>query len=131
MTKPFGVIALYIILGAVFTLVAYRLVLGGSFGAASVERSVDGLIIFISIALNTALAFAAAGVVASVLAHSRVPFIPVLVASAVVAGVIGLLMSFWFTGVSILFPIVMAVGGALCAIAAQFLGWLQPAPKGP
>jgi len=132
MTRPLGVIALYIILGAIFTLVAYRLALGGSFGAASVEQSVDGLVIFMSIAMNTALAFAAAGVIASVMAHSRVPFLPVLVASAVVAGVIGLLMSFWFTGVSILFPIVMAVGGAVCAIGAQLLGWLAPpAPKGP
>jgi hypothetical protein len=131
MTRPLGVIALYIVLGAIFTLVVYRLALGGSFGAASIERSIDGLIIFISIALNTALAFAAAGVVASVMAHSRVPFVPVLVASVVVAGVIGLLMSFWFTGVSILYPIVMAAGGAVCAIVAQLVGWFAPpAPRG-
>jgi hypothetical protein len=131
MTRPLGVIVLYIVFGAIFTLVVYRLVLGSSFGAASVERSIDGLIIFISIALNTALAFGAAGVVASVMAHLRVPFVPVLVASAVTAGVIGLLMSFWFSGVSILFPVVMAAGGALCAIVAQLLGRFAPhGPKG-
>lgn len=126
MTRPLGVIVLYIVLGVVFTLVVYRLVLGGSFATTGVEQSVDRFVIFISIVLNTVLAFAAAGVVAAVMARSRVPFVPVLVASAVIAGVIGLLMSFWFTGVSVMFPLVMAVAGAACALAAQLLGWFAP-----
>lgn len=127
MNRSLAVLLIYVVLGTVFTLGGYWLVFGGTFTAGGGEGPVGGLVLFVSIALNTALAFAAAGVVAVVMVRSHVPLVPVLVASAVVAGAIGLLMSFWFAGVSIWFPVVMALGGAVCALVAKFAGFFAPA----
>jgi hypothetical protein len=42
-----------------------------------------------------------------------------------IAGFVGIAMTFWFTGLSPAFPITMAAGGALCALAANAFGLLR------
>jgi len=125
MMRPLGILALYVVAGVTFTLVGYRLVLNGPLASAVVEKSVDGLVIFLSIVLNIALAFAAAGVASVMLEQSRASFALLLLASAAIVGVVGAGLMFWFTGLSPAFPVTMAAGGVLCALLANLLGLLR------
>jgi hypothetical protein len=124
MMRPLGILALYVVAGTILTIVGYRLVLNGPLADAVAEKSVEGLVIFLSIVMNIALVFAAAGVASVMLEQSRVSFPLILIASAVIAGVVGTAMTFWFVGLSPAFPVTMAAGGALCALAANALGLL-------
>jgi hypothetical protein len=125
MMRPFGILALYVVAGTIFTIVGYRLILNGPLADAVAEKSVDGLVIFLSIVMNIALVFAAAGVASVMLEQSRASFLLILLASAAITGVVGAGMMFWFSGLSIAFPVTMGVGGALCALLANVLGLLR------
>jgi hypothetical protein len=124
--RPLGAIVLYVIAGTALTLFVYRIVLEGAFAPAGQERTIDGLIIFISIVLNLALAFAAAAVAGVMVARAGWPFVAVLVLSIVVTAVIGAGMALWFRGIGGAFPVVMALNGGLCAVLADRLGLLHP-----
>ena len=124
MTRAFALLVLYVALGTVVTLVGYRLVWGGPLAPAGSERSLDGLVTFLGIALNTALAFAATGVIAALIARSHTPFGTILLVSMVAAGAIGTAMMFWFAGLTLAYPLFMAASGAVCAAAAKLFGFL-------
>ncbi len=120
--RPLLTILLYVLIGTATTLVIYRIGLGGPLAAGGAERSLDGLVIFLSIAMNTALAFGAAAVASVMVAQSKASLGLLAAISAGIAGVIAAGMAFWFTGLSYLFPAVAAVCGAFCAFIATRLG---------
>jgi hypothetical protein len=125
MMRSLGAILLYVIVGTALTLFVYRVVIEGPLAPAGMERSLDGLVIFLSIVINTALAFAAAAVAAVMAAQSRWPFVAALVVSVTVAGLIGTGMMFWFVGLNAAYPTVMALNAGLCAVFADRLGLLR------
>lgn len=122
MIRSLGAIVLYVITGTALTLFVYRVVLEGALAPADAERSLDGLIVFFSIVLNTALVFAAAAVATVMAAQSRLPFVMLLVISAGIVGLVGTGMMFWFTGLGWAYPVVMALNGGLSAFMAARLG---------
>ena len=125
MMRTFALFALYLVVGTIFTLVGYRLILEGPLSAPGTERSIDGLTIFLGIVLNIALAFAAASVAAVMLHLSQGSFLLILLASAALTGLLGAGMMLWFPGLSMAFPVTMAVGGALCALLSNLFGLLR------
>ena len=125
MMRSLGAILLYVVVGAALTVFVYRVVIEGPLAPVGMEHSLDGLIIFLSIALNTALAFAAAAVASLMAAKSRWPFVAVLILSVALAGLLGTGMMLWFVGLNAAYPTVMALNAGLCAVFADRLGLLR------
>ncbi len=122
---------LYAGIGTVATLIVYRLLFGQPLASAgTVERSMDAFVVFLGVAFNTILAFAASGLIAAVMAHFRSPLGAVVAVSAMAAGLIGLMMLLWFPGLTILYPLLMAGAGALAAIVANGFDMLWPDTPG-
>jgi hypothetical protein len=125
MMRTLGAILLFLVVGTALTLFVYRVVIEGPLAPVGMERSLDGLIIFLSIVLNTALAFVAAAVASVMAAQSRWPFVAVLVGAVALAGLLGAGMMFWFVGLNAAYPTVMALNAGLCAVFADRLGLLR------
>lgn len=123
------VIVLYAVIGTAFTVAGYRIALGGEVNLPGMDKALDGSVIFLSIVIYTAMAYAAAAVLLALMSPSGVsPNLAVLV-SALVTGVIGFGMMAWFPGLTVVFPIVMACGGVVCASTANLLGLFQSGGK--
>ena len=125
MMRSLGAILLYLVVGTALTLFVYRVVIEGPLAPVGKDRSLDGLIIFLSIVLNTALAFAAAAVASVMAVQLRWPFVAVLVLSVALAGLLGTGMMFWFVGLNAAYPTVMALNAGLCAVFADRLSLLR------
>lgn len=121
MTRAALFVIFYAFVGTIVAMVGYRIVLGGPLSAPSDERTMDGLILFISILLNTALVFGAAGLTAAWVYPARRSFAMAAIASAAVAAFVSYLMMLWFHGLSIEFPIIVTISALICAGLARFL----------
>jgi hypothetical protein len=126
MIRELLLILVYAVIGAATTLVGYRIVLGGPVSGPDAEGTLDGLIAFISVALNSVLALAAAGVVAVMIFEWKRSIGLAAAASAVTAGAVGLGMKFWFPGLNLLFPLVMAGSALICAGLGRVAGLVRP-----
>ncbi len=129
MMRAFMLLALFVVVGTIFTLFGYRLALEGQFAIPGVDKTVDGLNVFILIALNTALAFAAAAVLLVLMLPSGVTSGVAMIAAGLTTGLIGVAMVQWFGGLTFAYPVVMAAGGVVCAQTANALGLFHPAGK--
>jgi hypothetical protein len=121
MTRAALFVIFYAFVGTIVAMVGYRLVLNGPLAAPGQERTVDGLILFITILLNTALIFAAAGLTAVIVYPIRHSVVMAAIASTVVAAVVSSLMAFWFKGLSVEFPVIVALSSLVCAVLAWYL----------
>lgn len=119
MTRAALFVIFYAFIGTIVAMAGYRWVLGEPFLAATDERTVDGLILFISILLNTALLFGAAGLVAVWVYPVRRSFPLAAAASAVLAAVVSYLMTLWFTGLTFAFPVTVTAAALICAGLAR------------
>jgi hypothetical protein len=124
MRRAFLLVALYALAGTALTLLIYRIILGGPFYGV-MDRTIDGLVIFISITFNSLLGFAAAGVAAAMVSAAAPGLAVVVGVSAVVAGVVALMMTLWFSGLNWMFPLTVIGVAAICAVAAHFAGLLR------
>ncbi len=130
MKRAFFLVVLYAVVGTVLALVVYRVILGEPLNRPGADRTIDGLIAFLSIVMNMLLAFAAAGVAAVMIRSAHASFWLAVGISAVVAGAVGLGMMFWFPGLSWKFPVVMVAAAAVCAVVAKFAGLLAEPERG-
>jgi hypothetical protein len=121
MTRAALFVIFYAFVGTIVAMVGYRVVMGGPLSAPSNERTIDGLILFISILLNTALVFGAAGLTAAFVYSARRSFVLAAIASAAIAGCVSYLMLFWFRGLSFEFPIIVTLSALVCAGIARLL----------
>jgi hypothetical protein len=119
MTRPALFVLFYAFVGTIVAMVGYRLVLHGPLAAPAQERSLDGLVLFITILLNTALIFAAAGLTAIIVYPIRHSVVTAVVASVIVAAVVSYLMTLWFRGLSLEFPLIVALSALVCGVLAR------------
>jgi hypothetical protein len=117
MRRAFLVVAFYALAGTAITLVVYRIILSGPLHPGG-DRTMDGLIIFLSVSMNMLLAFAAAGVAAIMVRSAQGRLLMPAAISAVVAGAVGIGMMFWFIGLRWYFPLTMIGAAIICALAA-------------
>jgi hypothetical protein len=122
MTRAALFVIFYAFVGTIVAMVGYRILWGGQLSTRAAEPTIDGLITFISIMLYTALAFAAAGVTAAWVYRARRSMTSAMFAGAVIAGAVASLMMPWYRGLSIEFPIVVALSALICAGLAWALG---------
>jgi hypothetical protein len=121
MTRAALFVIFYAFVGTIIAMVGYRILWGGQLSTRADERTIDGLITFISILMYTALAFAAGGVTAAWAYSARRSIAVATVAAAVVAGGVASLMMPWYRGLSIEFPIMVIVSAFLCSGLAWLL----------
>jgi hypothetical protein len=121
MTRAALFVIFYAFVGTIVAMVGYRLVLDGPLATPDEERTLDGLILFISILLNTALIFGAAGLTVAMVYPLRNSWIEAALASAVLAAVVSYLMTFWFRGLNFEYPIIVTLSTLVCAGIARTL----------
>jgi hypothetical protein len=121
MTRAALFVIFYAFVGMIVAMVGYRLVLDGPLATPDEERTLDGLILFISILLNTALIFGAAGLTVAMVYPLRNSWIEAAVASAVLAAAVSYLMTFWFRGLNFEYPIIVTLSTLACAGIARAL----------
>jgi hypothetical protein len=121
MTRAALFVIFYAFVGTIVAMVGYRLVLDGPLATPDEERTLDGLILFISILLNTALIFGAAGLTVAMVYPLRNSWIEAALASAVLAAVVSYLMTFWFRGLNFEYPIIVTLSTLACAGIARAL----------
>lgn len=129
MIRAFILIMTFVVIGTIFTLFGYRMAVEGQFAIPGVDKTVDGLNVFILIAVNVALAFAAAAVLLTLMLPSGLSSGTALAASALTTGLIGVGMMAWYPGLTFAFPVVMAAGGVVCSQTAGMLGFFNPPGK--
>jgi hypothetical protein len=127
MTRAAFFVIFYAFVGTIVAMVGYRILWGGQLSAPSDERTVDGLIQFISIILYTALAFGAGGLTAAWVYPARRSVVAAAFAAAVIAGGLAALMMPWYRGLSIEFPIVVTLSAFLCAALGRLFGLFRAA----
>jgi hypothetical protein len=127
MTRAALFMIFYAFIGTIVAMVGYRILWGGHLSAPSDERTLDGLILFISILLNTALFFGAAGLIAAWVYPARRSFVLAALAAAAVAGVMAALMMPWYRGLSIEFPIIVTLSALVCAGLGRVFGLFRAA----
>jgi hypothetical protein len=121
MTRAALFVIFYAFTGTIVAMVGYRVLWGGHLSVQSDAPTVDGLIQLISLILYTALAFAAAGLTAAWVYPWRHSIVVGAIAGAAVAGVLASLMMPLYQGLSIEFPIIIAVSALVCTGLARLL----------
>jgi hypothetical protein len=121
MTRAALFVIFYAFVGTIVAMTGYRLMLDGPLASPDQGRAYDGLVLFISVLLYTALVFAAAGLGAVWVYSLRYSWTVAVLASALVAAVAAPLMIAWFHGLSIEFPAVAALSALLCGVLARLL----------
>lgn len=129
MIRAFILIMTFVVIGTIFTLFGYRVAVDGQFAIPGVDNVVQGRDVFIVIALNIALAFAAAAVLLTLMLPTGVTSGVAMLAAGLTTGVIGAGMMAWFPNLTVAFPVVMAAGGVVCAQTANALGFFNPPGK--
>jgi hypothetical protein len=127
MTRAALFVIFYAFIGTIVAMVGYRILWGGHLSAPSDERTLDGLVLFISIILNTALFFGAAGLTAAWVYPARRSFVLAALAAAAVAGIMAALMMPWYRGLSIEFPIIVTLSALVCAGLGRVFGLFRAA----
>jgi hypothetical protein len=125
-TRAFILIVMFMLIGTIFTLFGYRIALEGQFSIPGIDKTVDGLNVFILIALSTALAFGAAAVLLALMIPSGVTSGVAMLAAGLTTGIIGVGMMLWFPGLTVVFPVIMVAGAVVCAQTATALGLFNP-----